>query len=207
LRRVEGSREPSLGSELAVVGEGLAERLKDLFRIGIGPTTVRTAEILAAGSRNVNALLDLILHEAGKPASLEGGLIGVLVVADVINGDGDEVLFYELQDLGSGPDELPGLDSVLSAAATRVAEVHPHQHRLIFALGLNEAVEDCGLPVDALECEILLRWRSVRSHGGEGRIAKLGRSGLGEQAHDDGEDHAGIIVEVDISLLSLSEPK
>ena len=52
-------------------------------------------------------------------------VVAALSVLHVVSRDDDEVVFDKLEEIGMGPDKLPGLDAILSAVATRVAEVHP----------------------------------------------------------------------------------
>jgi len=140
-------------------------------------------------------LLDVAFQEIGQPAALKRGSVLVLPVIDIVDSYRDEVVSDELEELRVSPDELPGLDSVLSAAAARVAEVHPEQERFVLPLRLDQALKDAGLPIDLLEREIPLAWRRIGADGGEGALIEFRRrgTGLGRDQEREAENHAPIM--------------
>jgi hypothetical protein len=74
-------------------------------------------------------------------------LIGMLAVFDVVASYRHQIFADVINNFGIVPDELPGLGAILSAMATRIAKVHPHDDRLVFLMPSDEAVDDLRMPI------------------------------------------------------------
>ena len=85
-------------------------------------------------------------------------LVGLLFVLNIIASDCHEVLGYIAYDFRIIPDKLPGLGAILSAAATRITEVHPHDDWLVLFVTFNQAVKDLWVPVKGLKGKIVGAW-------------------------------------------------
>lgn len=120
--------------ELIVAGNSLLDQSEGFVGIGIGPAGIDSGEELSGGGGDVNALVDagrISAENFCRDAVFPVGFVGMLVVANVIGGNGDEVGGNVLGDVGSSPDKLSGFCAILSAVTARVAEVHPEEDGFI----------------------------------------------------------------------------
>ena len=143
--------------ELSVLLEGGFQAVVGDFGVVVGPSSVDFSEESAAGGHHVDALVNSSWGR-GETGVKEFVLFFVLLVGvgvvDVTAGDGDKVLGDEVKDFGSSPDKLPGLGAILSARTAGVAEVEPHDDRLVFLASFVDSGRDGVVPVDALPGEV-----------------------------------------------------
>ena len=197
--RIKLAGEPSLGGrELFVLGQSLLQRRQSSIGVRIGPTAVHAAQIMPRRTGYIDALLKVVAEHPIDPLPLKRGLVRVLLVLHIIGRNRDEILANELKDIGASPDKLPGLDSILSAMTTRIAEVKPHHHRLIDALRFQKPLIDRVLPIKALKGKVVLGGSRVAMNLREGGGSQLSRSldPLPNSQHRNNGEHGFIVVQI-----------
>ncbi len=142
--------DPFLRGESSVVGGGIFEELEDRDGIGVGPASIDIAERGSGATHDVHALLAEAAGSFAQELPFAGFALVGFADFDVIAGDQLEILAHVGDELGVGPDEPPGLYTILSALALGVAEVHPEQERAVGFTGGLDAIEDARVPFEGL---------------------------------------------------------